>query len=163
METIILILAIALIAVGAYGAWPLIKGDTAGNQRQPRVRSNSVVIDRSAGIEKNVLESLQRQVRDAAASLAQNTKKPAPAASFATAPAANLPAASVLFNEVDSLKSQVEQLRSEVGALSSHDRIPDRQSRQRPSASRYRIGVYSSLPPILRQQVQATRHTRLHV
>ena len=58
-----------------------------------------------------------------------------------------------LFSEVDMLRVQVEDLRSQVVALSG--------SRQdRPRMRRYATGVYSDLPPVLRRHVKEVRSIR---
>ncbi|HEX5369928.1 MAG TPA: hypothetical protein VFY10_10985 [Dehalococcoidia bacterium] len=64
-----------------------------------------------------------------------------------------------LFSEVDMLRVQVEDLRSQVVALSGTGR-PER-SRQR----RYSTGVYTDLPRMLRRHVKEVRDIRhpLHV
>ena len=60
-----------------------------------------------------------------------------------------------LFSEVDMLRAQVEHLRTEVVALS------DVASRyEKPRTRRYRTGVYSDLPRLLRRQVKEVRHIR---
>jgi hypothetical protein len=60
-----------------------------------------------------------------------------------------------LFSEVDMLRAQVEHLRTEVVALS------DVASRyEKPRTRRYRTGVYSDLPRLLRRQVKEVRHVR---
>ena len=61
-----------------------------------------------------------------------------------------------LFVEVDQLKVQVEHLRSEVVALSGV--MPGRPERLR--RRRYRAGVYSELPRLLRQHVREVRSER---
>jgi hypothetical protein len=59
-----------------------------------------------------------------------------------------------LFSEVDMLRVQVEDLRSQVVALSSSAR-PDR-----PRLRRYRTGVYTDLPRMLRRHVKEVRSVR---
>jgi hypothetical protein len=60
-----------------------------------------------------------------------------------------------LFSEVDMLRAQVEHLRTEVVALSD---VATRY--EKPRARRYRTGVYSDLPRLLRRQVKEVRHIR---
>jgi hypothetical protein len=60
-----------------------------------------------------------------------------------------------LFSEVDMLRAQVEHLRTEVVALSD---VATRY--EKPRTRRYRTGVYSDLPRLLRRQVKEVRHIR---
>ena len=60
-----------------------------------------------------------------------------------------------LFSEVDMLRAQVEHLRTEVVALS------DVATRfEKPRTRRYRTGVYSDLPRLLRRHVKEVRNVR---
>ena len=60
-----------------------------------------------------------------------------------------------LFSEVDMLRAQVEHLRTEVVALSD---VATRY--EKPRTRRYRTGVYSDLPRLLRRQVKEVRSIR---
>ncbi len=64
-----------------------------------------------------------------------------------------------LFSEVDMLRVQVEDLRSQVVALSGSGRP------ERPRMRRYSTGVYTDLPRMLRRHVKEVRSIRhpLHV
>ena len=64
-----------------------------------------------------------------------------------------------LFSEVDMLRVQVEDLRSQVVALSGAGRP------ERPRQRRYSSGVYTDLPRMLRRHVKEVRSIRhpLHV
>jgi len=64
-----------------------------------------------------------------------------------------------LFSEVDMLRAQVEELRSEIAALSG----PAAGRPDRPRLRRYGIGVYTHLPRLLRRQVREIRSVRRHL
>jgi hypothetical protein len=59
-------------------------------------------------------------------------------------------------SEVDMLRAQVEELRSEIAALSGGP--AGRQDR--PRLRRHSIGVYTYLPRLLRRQVREVRSVR---
>ena len=59
-----------------------------------------------------------------------------------------------LFSEVDTLRLQVETLRSEMSALNGEPRAEKARLR------RYRPGQYTELPPTLRRQVREVRSFR---
>jgi hypothetical protein len=99
-----------------------------------------------------------------------NAKHPAPrrtpaaaprvrgGAQFGQQPLPGAPATSQLgglFSEVDLLRAQVEHLRTEVVALSD---VATRY--EKPRTRRYRTGVYSDLPRMLRRQVKEVRNIR---
>jgi hypothetical protein len=70
-------------------------------------------------------------------------------------PGTQAPQLGGLFSEVDLLRAQVEHLRTEVVALSETATRYDR-----PRTRRYRTGVYSDLPRVLRRQVRQVRNIR---
>jgi hypothetical protein len=168
MEVLVIIVAFWLVLFGAYGAWPLVRGI---GPRSVATRLPDVDLTRR----------YNEQIAAAAAALAQPQVQHAearqspqsPFQSFESRPSVQAfevhstpqpvesrrPARAStggLFSEVDMLRAQVEQLRSEVAALSSGSapRL------ERPRLRRYRTGVYTYLPRLLRQQVRDVRVSR---
>jgi hypothetical protein len=93
---------------------------------------------------------------------ARRVAPPAPrvriSSEFAQQPLPGAPASTQLgglFSEVDLLRAQVEHLRTEVVALSD---VATRH--EKPRTRRYRTGVYSDLPRLLRRQVKEVRNIR---
>lgn len=150
METLILILSVVMILVGLYGAWPSIRG--SAGERRPRqsvpARASPPPVSRPEAT--RVVPELGQRIEDAGQAM-QLPARPNIAQPFPV---------TGLVSEVDSLRSQVELLRSEVISLSGAQR---RESNERPRARRYSTGLYSYLPPALRREVRAVRHLRLHV
>jgi hypothetical protein len=66
------------------------------------------------------------------------------------------PPAERTFSEVDLLRAQVEELRTELAALSSSPATRP----ERPRLRRHGIGLYTYLPPALRRQVREVRSSR---
>ena len=140
MEVIIVILAIWLALIGLYGAWPYVSAVNFGAIfARPQI---------SAGPEFAIRERYNDQIAAAAAVLAQPELQ-LPPRPVVRASLPNLP------TEVDILRAQVEQLRSELDALSTTATRLDR-----PRLRRYRTGVYTYLPRPLRQHVRELRVNR---
>ena len=145
LETIVLILAVALIGIGIFGAWPLLAGEGGQRQAVRRSTAGGVLLNRgSSAPNREVAQAFQRQVK-AAASAMTGARKPAQPAEM-------------LASEVDLLRMQVEKLRTEIVTLSG-----TRERFEKSRVRRYRTGVYSYLPPILRRQVSEVRQSRIHV
>jgi hypothetical protein len=141
VEIVVVILAIWLVLLGLYGAWPYLAAINFGALTAARPQARPAV---------DLQERYNDQIAAAAAALAQ-PERPLP---HRPAARASVPG---LFSEVDMLRAQVEQLRSEIVALSSAPLRPDR-----PRLRRYSTGVYTYLPRPLRQHVREIRVNRRH-
>ena len=140
MEIIAVILAIWLVLLGLYGAWPYLGAINFGALIERPQTALRPSIDLQA--------RYNDQIAAAAAALAQpDLRLPHRPEARASVPG--------LFSEVDMLRAQVEQLRSEIVALSATQARADR-----PRLRRYRTGVYTYLPRPLRQHVREVRVNR---
>ena len=149
MDTLILIVALWFIILGVYGAFFLPAG-------RGRMRNTG---DRSANtIFHEAFASTQR-VEERAPAPEPQPRRPNRGLGDRGVIREILPPAAGLFSEVDMLRAQVEELRSEIAALSgSGGSRPDR-----PRLRRYGIGVYTHLPRLLRRQVREVRSVRRHL
>jgi hypothetical protein len=133
METIILIVAFWLVILGAYCVVILLRDQSSTREAtQPAVR------------ERVVFGWPDRE---------EQQLPPAPVRSGRRDESRQV---SGLYSEVDLLRAQVERLRSEIVALSGATNA----GRDRPRVRRYRTGVYTYLPRMLRRHVREVRSFR---
>jgi hypothetical protein len=149
VDTLILIVAFWFILIGIYGAFVLPNGSKSFRQASSRTPATALFHDafassqrvedrRPAPTPRPEQVQLERRRHDAAAVRDDR------------------PTASGFSSEVDMLRAQVEELRSEIAALSSAPGgRPDR-----PRMRRHGIGVYTYLPRLLRRQVREIRSVR---
>jgi hypothetical protein len=136
VETLIVAVAVVLIALGLFGLSPLLLRRKRVLPPLPHIRS--------------VAASKKQQIL---------TAPPLPELPLPAAPPAPVaPVRAGHPSEVDYLRAQLDQLRSELFAVATP--VPPRF--ERPRLRRYRTGVYSHLPRDLRRHVKEVRQLRHH-
>ena len=142
MEILVVIVAFWLVILGVYGALPLFKGRGIGGAERPRVR----------------VERRPTPLRQGGRTLPAAAASPNELAASTGALSPRGPQVAGLFSEVDLLRAQVEQLRSEIGGQASFGTWGEKQrTRSHPT------GASAQLPTDLRRHVQEVRNTRRYM
>ena len=141
MEVLILIVAFWLILIGVYGAFFLPNGSSSKPPRRPAIGNvESPFHDAFAATQRSEERRPVVSQRSAAPSRGVAAEhRPAPEE----------------YSEVDFLRAQVEQLRTELVALTGSTSRPER-----PRLRRAGTGMYTLLPKDLRRQVHEVRSVR---
>ncbi len=142
MEILVVIVAFWLVILGVYGALPFLRGRGFGAAERPRVR-----------VERRPTP-LRQGGRAPLTFASQPDELPASTGALSS----RGPQVAGLFSEVDLLRAQVQQLRSEIGGQASFGTWGEKQrTRSHPT------GVSAQLPTDLRRHVQEVRNTRRYM
>jgi hypothetical protein len=134
MDIVIAIIGVWLVLLGAYGLLPVLRRNGGREGRPPKVRIESAWTPASDSAPIAASPSPEKQyvgTRQVAAQAGPDS-------------------------EIDFLRRQVEQLRSELVAYSGRPALRD----ERPRLRRYRVGLYTRLPSFLRQRIRESRLSR---